>query len=170
MPAAWLTGNQRVLCLGDSHTYGLWVERSQAYPQQLEAVWNERGLSPKLEVVNVGVPGTNSSRVLRELPEMLETLDPDILIVMVGGNDFWTLPVPLDERAAAGELPEAALAALPALLPVPARAGGRAPEVILDPNAKIGGEGRHKIRVGDREIEMGFAAGQSEPGRRPRAV
>ena len=36
MPVAWVTGNVRVLCLGDSHTYGLWVDRSQAYPQQLE--------------------------------------------------------------------------------------------------------------------------------------
>jgi lysophospholipase L1-like esterase len=164
MPAAWLTGNLRVLCLGDSHTYGLWVERSEAYPQQLEAVWNERGLSPKLEVVNVGVPGTNSSRVLRELPQMLETLDPDTLIVMVGGNDFWTLPVPLDDTPPRESFLErhSLLYRLYYLFQRGREAA--APEVILDPHAKIGGEGRHRIRVGDREIEMGFAAGQSSRG------
>jgi lysophospholipase L1-like esterase len=162
LPAAWVTGQLRVLCLGDSHTYGLWVERSQAYPQQLEAVWNERGLSPKLEVVNVGVPGTNSSRVLRELPQMLETLDPDTLIVLVGGNDFWTLPVPLDDSPPRESfLQRHSLLYRLYYLFKRGREAAAEPEVILDPNAKITGEGRHKIRVGDREIEMGFEAGQS---------
>src|SRR5262245_10283725 len=101
LPAAWLTGNLRVLCLGDSHTYGLWVERSQAYPPQLEALWNQRGQSPKLQVLNAGVPGTTSSRLLRELPGLLETFDPDTLIILVGGNDFWTLPTPLEDEPAA---------------------------------------------------------------------
>ena len=97
MPAHWLTGNLRVLCLGDSHTYGIWVQRSEAYPQQLESLWNQRTASPKLEVINVGVPGTSSSSLLRELPHLLETFDPDLLIVMVGGNDFWTIPTPLED-------------------------------------------------------------------------
>ena len=79
-PAAWITGNLRVLCLGDSNTYGVWLDdRSQAYPQQLEAVWNERIETPKLEVLNLGVPGTNSSRLVRELPQMLANFAPDIL-------------------------------------------------------------------------------------------
>src|SRR5262245_66356440 len=90
LPVAWVTGRVRVLCLGDSHTYGLWVERSQAYPQQLEAIWNQRRQSPKLEVLNAGVPGTSSSRLLRQLPGLRETFDPDTLIILVAGNDFWT--------------------------------------------------------------------------------
>ena len=56
-----------MLCIGDSNTYGLWLERSQAYPQQLETLWNERNESPKLEVLNLGFPGTNSSRIVRDL-------------------------------------------------------------------------------------------------------
>ena len=93
-PAAWLTGNRRVLCLGDSNTYGLYLpDRAQAYPQTFEALWNERVASPRIEVLNLGYPGTNSSRLRRDLPRMLEAFAPDVVILMVGSNDYWTAPV-----------------------------------------------------------------------------
>jgi lysophospholipase L1-like esterase len=76
LPVAWVTGNLRVLCLGDSNTYGLWLERKEAYPQQLEALWNQRVAAPKLEVVNLGFPGTNSSRLVRDLPRLLRRSTP----------------------------------------------------------------------------------------------
>ena len=162
LPVAWVTGQVRVLCLGDSHTYGLWVERSQAYPQQLEAVWNERGLSPELEVLNAGVPGTSSSRLLRELPGLLETFDPDTLIILVGGNDFWTLPTPIGDELAArpGFLKRYSL--LYRLYYLFQR--GRevtAPEIVLDPKATLTGSGDYRIRGGGREFEMGYTAGSS---------
>jgi lysophospholipase L1-like esterase len=159
MPVAWVTGNVRVLCLGDSNTYGLWLERSQAYPQQLEALWNERIDTPKLEVLNAGVPGTNSSRLVRELPQMLETFAPDVLVVMVGANDFWTLPVPTgDEPSAqpqAGFLKRHSI--LYRLYYLFQRGRLSKPELVRDPNAEITGAGQHRLRVGDRDIEMGFA-------------
>lgn len=165
LPIAWVTGNVRVLCLGDSHTYGLWVDRSQAYPQQLESLWNQRTLSPKLEVLNVGVPGTNSSRLVRELPQLLETLDPDTLIIMVGGNDFWTLPVPLEGSGASQ--PQASFLKRHSLLYrlYYLFQRGRqvsAPEIILDPDATLTGTGRYQVRVGDQQIEMGYTAGASD--------
>jgi hypothetical protein len=81
--AAWLTGNRRVLCLGDSNTYGLYLaDRAQAYPQTFEALWNERVVSPRIEVLNLGYPGTNSSRLRRDLPRMLETFAPDVVVLM----------------------------------------------------------------------------------------
>jgi lysophospholipase L1-like esterase len=164
MPVAWVTGNVRVLCLGDSNTYGIWVDRSQAYPQQLEAIWNQRIETPKLEVMNLGVPGTSSSRLVRELPGMLEAFDPDILIVLVGGNDFWTLPTPLEDAPATrpreGFLKRHSLLyKLYYLLQRGRRA--TAPEILLDPEARLTGAARHKVRVGDRELEMGFAAAQA---------
>ena len=30
LPAAWVSGRFRVLCIGDSNTYGLWLDRSDA--------------------------------------------------------------------------------------------------------------------------------------------
>jgi lysophospholipase L1-like esterase len=164
MPVAWVTGNLRVLCLGDSNTYGVWLdERGQAYPQQLETVWNERIESPKLEVLNLGVPGTNSSRLVRELPQMLATFSPDILIIMVGVNDFWTQPVPLEDEDAQATQPTASFlkrhSVLYRLYFLFQR--GRiasAPEFLRDPNSSLEGRGRHRVRVGDQEFEMGFAA------------
>ena len=55
MPAGWLTGDRRILCLGDSNTYGLYLDRSEAYPKQLEALWNQSG-SPRVEILNHGFP------------------------------------------------------------------------------------------------------------------
>jgi lysophospholipase L1-like esterase len=163
-PAAWLTGNLRVLCVGDSHTYGIWVERSEAYPQQLESLWNQRSESPRLEVINLGVPGTSSSSLLRELPGLLGTFDPDLLIVMVGGNDFWTIPTPLEDGESPpreGFLKRHSLLYRLWFLFQRGRQQAQAPEVILDPNASLEGTGRHRIRIGEREIEMPFTVWRS---------
>jgi lysophospholipase L1-like esterase len=75
------------------------VERVEAYPAQLEALWNERIGSPRLEVLNLGIPGTSSSSLLRDYADRLETFEPDVVFLLVGANDFWTVPVPVDEDA-----------------------------------------------------------------------
>src|ERR1700752_1548688 len=95
-PVVWSTGNRRVLCLGDSNTYGIYLkERAEAYPQQLESQWNALSHAARIEVLNFGYPGTNSSRLLRDLPRMLETLRTNLVLVLVGANDCWTVPVPV---------------------------------------------------------------------------
>lgn len=156
LPVAWVTGNLRVLCLGDSNTYGLWLERSEAYPQQLEAQWNERIEAPKLEVLNLGFPGTNSSRLVRDLPRLLETFEPDIVILLVGVNDFWTIPFPLD-----GERPSRNFVQRHSLvyrLYHLIRRGWVADEVeiLWDPDESLAKGARYKARLGDQEFEMGF--------------
>jgi lysophospholipase L1-like esterase len=167
LPVAWVTGNLRVLCLGDSNTYGLWLERreQEAYPQQLEALWNARVAAPKLEVLNLGLPGTNSSRLVRDVPHMLETLHPDILILMVGVNDFWTVPFSLDE--AQETRPEAGFFARHSLvyrLYYLIRRGRIADkvEIVMDPEGSLARGARHKARVGDLEFDMSFV--KAEPG------
>jgi lysophospholipase L1-like esterase len=92
---SWETGGRRVLALGDSNTYGVWLSDrgTEAWPAQLEALWNESDPSRRVEVLNAGFPGTNSSRLLRDFPALLEAFQPDLVIVMVGANDSWTKPV-----------------------------------------------------------------------------
>ena len=69
LPDSWLTGNRRVVCLGDSNTYGIYLRtRAEAYPQQLETLWNARAGAPRIEVLNLGYPGTNTSRLRRDFP------------------------------------------------------------------------------------------------------
>ena len=70
----------RVLCLGDSCTYGLGMPVDLAWPTLL-------GDRKDLEVINAGVPGYTSYQgvVLRE--GRCRDLEPDVLIVEFGLND-----------------------------------------------------------------------------------
>jgi lysophospholipase L1-like esterase len=93
--SSWIPGRRRVVALGDSNTYGLYLgTRSNAYPAVLERLWNEAPSTMPIEVLNLGFPGTNSSRIVNALPEILATLHPDVVTLMVGGNDLWTVPEP----------------------------------------------------------------------------
>ena len=120
------------------------------------------------------MPGTNSSRLVRELPQILETFDPDTLIIMVGGNDFWTLPVPLDdtERSAEeGFLKRHSLLYRHYYLFQRGRQV-TAPEIILDPDATLTGAGRYQgasRRSGNRNGLHGRGVGSEEKPRRPEA-
>jgi lysophospholipase L1-like esterase len=103
---SWKTGDHRILALGDSNTYGVWLQERdrESYPAQLERIWND-GQSLPAEVLNLGYPGTNSSRLLGLYPEFIEAFDPDVVLVMIGVNDFWTEPVALpDEQEDTGPL------------------------------------------------------------------
>lgn len=90
VPAQWLTGNTRILALGDSNTYGLYLDAPDAWPAQLERQWNAANPQQPVEVLNLGYPATNSFRVRENLPALLDKLSPDIVLIMVGFNDFWT--------------------------------------------------------------------------------
>jgi lysophospholipase L1-like esterase len=87
----------RILCVGDSHTYGLYLDEQDSYPSQLQ-----RLLGNGVQVVNLGFPGMNSSRLRAELPGMLDAIRPSVVFILIGANDLWTAPVPVDaasERA-----------------------------------------------------------------------
>lgn len=88
--ARWLTGHTRILAVGDSNTYGLYLEAPDAWPAQLEKQWNSAHPDHAIEVLNLGYPGTNSFRVRDNLPALLDKLAPDLVFLMIGFNDFWT--------------------------------------------------------------------------------
>jgi hypothetical protein len=103
----WVTGRRRILALGDSNTYGLYVDRRQAYPSVLEEAWNRKHPDAPIEVLNAGYPGMNSSHVRNALPGLLRTLRPDLVLVMVGANDLWTVPEPPAENTPSGGVQDA---------------------------------------------------------------
>jgi lysophospholipase L1-like esterase len=88
---AWLGSARRILCLGDSNTYGLYVDRSLSYPRLLQTLWNSRSGERSVEVFDMGFPVTNSSKLLKEFDRMLLAFRPDVVTVMIGANDFWTV-------------------------------------------------------------------------------
>jgi lysophospholipase L1-like esterase len=85
-------GTRRILCLGDSHTTGLFIEKSQTYPRILEALWNASPGAGSAEVMDMGFALTNSSELLQDFRRVLLAFRPDIVTVMIGANDVWTIP------------------------------------------------------------------------------
>lgn len=158
-PAAAASDRVRVLCLGDSNTYGLWLDPEDSYPRQLAAMWNQPGRMPRLEVLNAGLPGVNSSGLRRELPRMLETFRPDLVLVMVGANDFWTVPIE-DAREETSKAPGVVdfVRRHSRLYRLWRTRFGEAPELEIE----VGEDGRsrtrgdHRVRFGDEEFQLGF--------------
>jgi len=84
-------GVVRILCLGDSHTYGLPLPASESYPAQLERALEERFAPWRFEVINLGIPGLNSSFVANRLERQMMQLRPDLVAIWVGINNRWNV-------------------------------------------------------------------------------
>jgi lysophospholipase L1-like esterase len=81
----------RILCIGDSYTFGHGAPAGFSYPEQLEKMLNKDNPLREFIVYNRGICGANSSKVLKEMPENLQKYDPEAIIVMVGMNNVWNL-------------------------------------------------------------------------------
>jgi lysophospholipase L1-like esterase len=83
-------GTRRMLCLGDSFTFGYGVEADQTFPKVMEKLLNDRpGLTEPWEVVNAGVPGTGTAYELAYFITEGYKYEPDFVLVAVCGmNDF----------------------------------------------------------------------------------
>ncbi|MHC5212781.1 MAG: SGNH/GDSL hydrolase family protein [Planctomycetota bacterium] len=78
----------RVLCLGDSFTFGYGVEADASYPAVLRDVLARR-LGRPVVTGNAGVPGYGSVEQARCLDRLMDTFDPDVVAMTIYfGNDF----------------------------------------------------------------------------------
>jgi hypothetical protein len=79
-----------ILCVGDSCTFGEGAfPKTQSYPVQLENILRARHPGREFHVVNLGLPGMNSSQLARRFEGYLEMCKPDLAIVLIGNNDVW---------------------------------------------------------------------------------
>jgi lysophospholipase L1-like esterase len=78
-------GIKRVICIGDSGTYGYEVGFDEAWPRLLEKELYALGITA--EVINAGVSGYTSLQGLRYYKRDLARLMPDLLITQFGRND-----------------------------------------------------------------------------------
>ena len=80
-----------ILCLGASSTYGVFNDRQETYPRLLSRRLNEAGLENGVafNVFNRGAPGALVEDYQQILDLAFETLDPDVVIIYAGYNDFF---------------------------------------------------------------------------------
>lgn len=79
----------RILCLGDSFTWGSGVENREAWPHVVEQILRARYAGADIQVLNGGVPGYGTDEQLLYLQQRLLGIKPDLVIVaFFAGNDF----------------------------------------------------------------------------------
>ena len=93
-------GSLRIVCFGDSSTFGIGNRMAETWPAQLEAQLRAQlraqqraadwltGYS-QIEVINAGVPGYSSWQGLQHMQQELSRLQPDIVLASYANNDFW---------------------------------------------------------------------------------
>lgn len=77
----------RIMCLGDSCTFGVAGDESP-YPYQLQQCLEPMDLEGSYQTINAGVEGHGSINALLRLPRLLK-FHPDVLIINHGWNDMW---------------------------------------------------------------------------------
>ncbi|MFQ5416225.1 MAG: SGNH/GDSL hydrolase family protein [Myxococcota bacterium] len=79
---------QRVIVLGDSMVFGHGVGNEEAFPNQLEALFRERGR--RVDVINAGVKGYGTDNSYKFYTHRLAPLglEPDLLIFAIYHNDL----------------------------------------------------------------------------------
>lgn len=79
----------RIVCVGDSTTFGLGSTLADSWPALLEQQLNQGSAGGVFEVINAGVPGYTSHQGLRRLARHIATWQPDLVIATFGTNDCW---------------------------------------------------------------------------------
>lgn len=79
-------GKTRIVCVGDSLTYGWLVPLRATYHKQLEALWRAEGRA--VEVMGLGVVGYNLVQEFALIRDRVPARKPDLVLLQIGPNDF----------------------------------------------------------------------------------
>ncbi len=86
-PDAWRSGaSVRVLLLGDSIPFGAGVEAEEAFPARFQGLLDAQAPG-RFSILNLAVPGMNTTQVRRRLASRVAHYDPDLVVAMVGANN-----------------------------------------------------------------------------------
>lgn len=77
----------RIFALGGSTTFGQWVGAEYAFPVLIGRHLQERMNNRQIEVLNLGCPGLESTRVAILFERILE-FDPDVILIYAGHNEM----------------------------------------------------------------------------------
>lgn len=84
----------RLICIGDSNTFGWGVEPDECYPAVLTGLLEEALPEKSLEIINMGVPGYSSLQGRLLVEEEVLDLEPDLVVACYGFNDTWYVTRP----------------------------------------------------------------------------
>ena len=71
----------RIVCFGDSLTYGYGASQGMDYPTRLEEMTG-------IEIINAGVSGNTTADGLARLEDDVLAYEPDVVLITLGGNDL----------------------------------------------------------------------------------
>ena len=80
-------GALRILCLGDSSTFGYGVTPDETYPAWLERSLARRFPGRRVEVINAGVPGWESANGAAFLTRRGMAWKPEVVVISFGYNE-----------------------------------------------------------------------------------
>ncbi|RME57105.1 MAG: SGNH/GDSL hydrolase family protein, partial [Deltaproteobacteria bacterium] len=89
-------GTYRIVCLGDSNTFGVGLRYERTFCHLLGAWLQHRGDLPAVEAINAGTPGYSSLQGVRLYEEEIAALAPDLLTLYFGWNDQLEAPIARD--------------------------------------------------------------------------
>ena len=69
----------RIVCLGDSVTFGWGVAEEDSYPRQLESILVQQGFD--VEVINAGIPAMKPNHIAKWAEQHLRNLKPDLILI-----------------------------------------------------------------------------------------
>jgi lysophospholipase L1-like esterase len=72
---------EKIICFGDSLTYGTGASMGKDYPSQLSKMISR-------PVINAGRPGDTTGSALQRLEKDVLSYSPDIVLITLGGNDL----------------------------------------------------------------------------------
>ena len=82
-----LVGELRILCVGDSCTFGFGLLHHESYVEAAERILKERFPGVRIECINAGVPGYTFEQGWRAIEQSGLAYEPDVIITSFGWND-----------------------------------------------------------------------------------
>jgi len=78
-------GTIRILGLGDSWTFGMWVEERNTYLRKLESILRRKNPAQSIQVINAGICSLNPEQAVKlVIDKKLMKFSPDIVMINVG--------------------------------------------------------------------------------------
>jgi lysophospholipase L1-like esterase len=94
----------KILCLGDSCTFGLGIDYDKTYPYLLEQKLRQTNPDQKYRVINGGVPAYTSFQGLRYLQQNLDLISPKYVTLYFGNHEYVKTPVNEDIKQPAPKI------------------------------------------------------------------